>query len=508
MFSPNSIKYAVLFCNTLLILTVDCLSSQNKGERGTSYFRNSTAEGVILSFNDINNASFKTQRVKFGLFSGKLDNRYDKEVNLRISVKLPYVRDLRKHLLMMRMRTGGKAFSRYRPTDLTQLHKKDKLMQKKRQNIWYFITLSSPATDTVSRETHAKSNISLQNVDNKRTVDKERYTQEKNWTTHPFYVRKMLQQRAVEAKQAFSNKKAGAVNYTTTQIILRPNHQPNYLLMNQRRMPGTLLLRPRRQASTEQKTVKVDWGLGRGLKLWEIAAIVAGCGLFVTLVIIGVIWSCCAWSSARNPALPARSPYGGVEADKRRPSMMNPHYNQKADSLFKREALRSGAADGTPYYGSRRGTQVWSPKPDDAPNQKHYLVSPTPVLRSYTPRNSFSMVPVIMPPQDHDGNHGASPVLPHRREVMEPIQGSPVQERRWSGASQGRSAAFPTIKEKETLSASPSPEPKTPKKYDNGRRSGRSVRRISAISLSENMDTFKQIPWGDISAPKDAFGAG
>lgn len=43
---------------------------------------------------------------------------------------------------------------------------------------------------------------------------------------------------------------------------------------------------------------------------------------------------------------------------------MNPFAKPKKKSLIVREAIRSGAADGVPYYGSRKSA-VWVPQAED-----------------------------------------------------------------------------------------------------------------------------------------------
>lgn len=58
---------------------------------------------------------------------------------------------------------------------------------------------------------------------------------------------------------------------------------------------------------------------------------------------------------------PARRPNKIIDSSREdKVGEMNPYARTRKQSMIVREAVRSGAADGTPYYGSRK-SGVWIP---------------------------------------------------------------------------------------------------------------------------------------------------
>ncbi|XP_067945421.1 uncharacterized protein [Watersipora subatra] len=109
------------------------------------------------------------------------------------------------------------------------------------------------------------------------------------------------------------------------------------------------------------------------LQRWHIYLIILAVITSVGAILSLVMYNCCSFSTDIYTA-PLKRP-NKVVAESSKNSEMNPYAHRSKRSLVVREAVRSGAADGTPYYGVRK-SGVWVPT---APEDNVTKGQPTPL---------------------------------------------------------------------------------------------------------------------------------
>ncbi|XP_078581769.1 uncharacterized protein LOC144865097 [Branchiostoma floridae x Branchiostoma japonicum] len=235
---------------------------------------------------------------------------------------------------------------------------------------------------------------------------------------------------------------------------------------------------------------------------WQIAAALLAASVFIMICAIINIWCCMDFDQK-----PEEEPQQEMkETPRRMTSSYNPHFRQRYDSIWRREAVRDGRADGSltpmPYYGERRNSTRLTAFVD--PETERRTPAPSVVQGSfYSPskrgstaggqslydRRTSTAIPApqVMTinydpiPEDDSYPPGYTPPPVTSRSVRTSWTGQPSD----GGAVQ-----------------SPAGRPRSNSLSPNGRRH----RRVSA--LSADIEAFKKVPWDQISTGRSSLTSG
>ncbi|KAI8497015.1 hypothetical protein Bbelb_249640 [Branchiostoma belcheri] len=189
------------------------------------------------------------------------------------------------------------------------------------------------------------------------------------------------------------------------------------------------------------------------------------------------------------------------ETPRRMTSSYNPHYRQRYDSIWRREAVRDGRADGSltpmPYYGERRNSTRLTAFVD--PESERRTPQPSVVQGSfYSPSKRGSTAgtmydrrtsTAIPQPQVMTINYDPIPEDDSPGYTPPPVTSRSVRTS-WTG-QQNHEAINSPVGRPRSNSLSP-----------NGRRH----RRVSA--LSADIEAFKKVPWDQISTGRSSLTSG
>ncbi|XP_019630024.1 PREDICTED: uncharacterized protein LOC109474211 [Branchiostoma belcheri] len=230
---------------------------------------------------------------------------------------------------------------------------------------------------------------------------------------------------------------------------------------------------------------------------WQIAAALLAASVFILICAIINIWCCMEFDRK-----PEEEPQQEMkEAPRRMTSSYNPHYRQRYDSIWRREAVRDGRADGSltpmPYYGERRNSTRLTAFVD--PESERRTPQPSVVQGSfYSPSKRGSTAgtmydrrtsTAIPQPQVMTINYDPIPEDDSPGYTPPPITSRSVRTS-WTG-QQNHEAINSPVGRPRSNSLSP-----------NGRRH----RRVSA--LSADIEAFKKVPWDQISTGRSSLTSG
>ncbi|CAH1241582.1 Hypp6377 [Branchiostoma lanceolatum] len=232
---------------------------------------------------------------------------------------------------------------------------------------------------------------------------------------------------------------------------------------------------------------------------WQIAAALLAASTFILICAIINIWCCMEFDHK-----PEEEPQQEMkETPRGMTSSHNPHFRQRYDSIWRREAVRDGRADGSltpmPYYGERRNSTRLTAFVD--PETERRTPAPSVVQGSfYNPsqRGStagtqslydrrFSAVP---PPQVMTINYDPIPEDDSPGYTPPPVTSRSVRTS-WTSQPGNGGALNSPVGRPRSNSLSPS---------------GRRHRRVSA--LSADIEAFKKVPWDQISSGRASLTSG